>query len=55
MPSSLYHPRSAEALAAARERREEKKVERAADANPHFADKIRAEGAAGLKRGRKVE
>lgn len=36
------HPRSAESLAAARERREEKAVEKDAEANPLFADQIRS-------------
>jgi hypothetical protein len=39
-----YHPRSAESLAAAREKREERAVEKEALANPLFADQIRAEG-----------
>jgi hypothetical protein len=39
-----YHPRSAEELAAARARREEKAVERAAEENPLFSEQIRAEG-----------
>jgi hypothetical protein len=38
----LYHPKSAEQLAAARKQREEKAVERAAGDNPLFADQIRS-------------
>jgi hypothetical protein len=38
----LYEPKSAEQLAAARGRREEKAVERSADENPLFADQIRS-------------
>src|ERR1700722_4431131 len=37
----LYHPRSAEALAAAREKREERAVERDVEENPLFAAQIR--------------
>lgn len=37
-----YHPRSAESLAAAREKREEKAVERQAEENPLFADQVRS-------------
>jgi len=37
-----YSPRSAESLAAAREKREEKTVERQAQEHPLFADAIRS-------------
>ncbi|HZY84002.1 MAG TPA: hypothetical protein VFE78_04180 [Gemmataceae bacterium] len=37
-----YHPRSAEALAAGRVKREENAVEKAAQENPLFAEQIRA-------------
>jgi hypothetical protein len=37
-----YKPRSAEALAAARERREERNIERQADENPLFSQQIRS-------------
>jgi hypothetical protein len=40
----LYEPRTAEQLAAARVKREERAVEREAEKNPLFADQIRAEG-----------
>jgi hypothetical protein len=39
-----YRPKTAVQLAAARERREDKKVERAAEAMPLFAEQILAEG-----------
>jgi hypothetical protein len=39
----VYSPKSAEALAAARTKREERKLEKLAEANPLFADQIRAE------------
>jgi hypothetical protein len=38
----LYHPRSAESLAAGREKREARAVEKDAEANPLFADQIRS-------------
>jgi len=40
----IYRPKTAEALAAARVRREEKKVEREAERMPLFAEQIREEG-----------
>jgi hypothetical protein len=47
-----YHPKSAEQLAAARLRREEKAVEREAQAAPLFADLIREEGYVPKRRAR---
>ena len=44
-----YKPRSAEQLASDRQRREERKVERAAHEQPLFAEQIREEGVEGLK------
>jgi hypothetical protein len=44
-PYHEYKPKSAEQLAAARSRREERAVERFAEANPLFEDQIRAEQA----------
>ncbi len=41
-PIQTYRSRSAELLAAARERREEGAVERAAEENPLFADQVRS-------------
>ncbi len=48
----LYHPKSAEQLATAREKREEQAVEKEAQAHPLFADLIRAEGPKGKGRER---
>jgi hypothetical protein len=45
-----YQPLTAEQLAAARERRELRAVEKEAEAHPLFADVIRAEGVSGLGR-----
>ncbi len=40
----LYEPKSADELVAMRERRQEKAVEKEAEANPLFADQIREQG-----------
>lgn len=45
-----YRPQSADQLAAAREKREAKALEREAQAHPLFADVIRAEGKPGRRR-----
>lgn len=51
-PFHEYQPKSAEALAAARVKREERAVEKTAEALPLFAEQIREEGIRPGKRGK---
>ena len=51
-PFELYEPQTAEQLAAARVKREERAVEREAEKSPLFADQIRDEGYRLVRKGR---
>jgi hypothetical protein len=54
-PASTNRARLPGTVAAARERREDRAVEKLAGENPLFADQIRTEGTAGLKRGHGIK